>query len=1059
MHAALGIQLLAMLFRLAPALSVSPLHDAGGTFPGMATPPLEIRLLGGFELRLGTRRVPLDSARVRSLLAFLVLNRGLPQPRRRIAFLFWPDSSEKQARTNLRHVLHQLKTAIPTAEEYLDIGPDVVSWRAGGPVLSDVAAFEESADGADLADEDEAAACLEAAAARYPGDLLPGDYDDWVLEERDRLSRRQGRILEGLLTCYEEAERFDQAADVAQRLLQRDPLAEDIHRRLIRLHAARGDRAQALRAYHRCAEMLERELGVVPASATREAYEAALDFGDTPPAPSTATEGTALIGREREWEALVEGWREAETNGARLVLIAGEAGIGKTRLSDELATWCVGGRGLVARARAYAAEGRPAYAPVIAWLRSEAIRPAVARLEPTLLTNLARLLPELLAADALVSPPEPLPDAERRQQIHDAVVQALVAPGHPMLLVVDDVQWCDPETLALIHSLVRRATPGLLVLATARREEVDPGHPLEAVVAGLTALGRCTVIEPARLDQAGSAALAREIAGRALSEEAADRLHRETEGNPLFVVESLRTGWSDASPPDAASPDGAPTLSPKLRAVIASRLGQLSLPAREIVGLAATIGREFTLDVLGAADHHDEVTRLRALDELWRRRIVREHGLASYDFSHDKIREVAYRDTPPPQRQAHHLRVARALEAVHGTDRSAVAGRLARHYDLGGSVSAAVRWYRWAAEEARRVVAHDEAIRHLARALELNETLPRGPARDEEELTLRMALGPSLGTVRGWATPEAGATYGRARELCLAMGDDRRLFPVLWGLYSYHIVRADLHVARTLGEEMVRLALVGDDSAELVGAHFALGCTLCLMGGLEDSRAHLEEAIGLYDRRRHRSLMDYAGSDLGMFSLSVLSHTLWHLGAPAEALEKSRKAVRLAGELGHRFSEAIAATYAATLHQFRDEPDAAEECARAAIALSAGHGFPYYQAWGTILLGWVESRRGAHGRGVARMREGLAALRVTGAGLRVPYYLALLAEACATDGRGEEALDLVDEALVIAAKTGEHWRDADLRSFRGRLPAAGPGGRPHGRPGVTSNARGTPPSP
>lgn len=999
----------------------------------MSLSPLRIRLLGGFELRRGRERVALDSGRVQSLLAFLLLHRELPQPRQRIAFLFWPDSSESQARTNFRNLLHHLRSNLPEADGYLDIGTSAISWRPDAPVDADVVAFEEAVERAERETGPAAVAALEEAIRAYGGDLLPGCYDEWLLPEQERLRQRYAGVLRRLVALHEEAGDLERVITAAQRLLRHDPLDEDVYRRLIRAHTAREDRAQAVRAYHACASVLEHELGIAPSPPTHAAYEAALGLGEAPPTAPASAEGRALVGRSGEWTRLRDAWRAATTARARLALVSGEAGIGKTRLVEELARSLAREGFPVAQARSYATEGALAYGPVIEWLRSDALRPRLAHLDPPTRTELSRLLPELAAEVPDLRAPESLPDAERRQRIYDALMRTLSAPGRPVTLIADDLQWCDRETLEFVHYLVRRSAGPLLIVGTARTEELDAGHPLRDVMTGLARLECVTEIELDRLDLAQTAALAEQLGTRAPSPEEADRLYRETEGNPLFIIETLRTAWTGSDTTDRPTPDEA-RFSPKLQAVIESRLRLLSLGAREIAELAATIGREFTVEVLARASERDEGALLRALDELWRRRIVREQGTTAYDFSHDKIREVTYHHVTPPRRREYHLRVARALEDLHGDDAAAVSGRLGFHFDRAGLPARAIEWYGRAAGVAQQVGAHEKAIGALSKALALLEDLPDSAERNERELALQLSLGSCLGTARGWAAPEVGRIYARARVLCERAGDTEKLIRALWGLYSVHIVRGTaLRTARELGEELVRLALEQEDASLSVAAHFALGCTLCQLGEFSAAREHLEQATSLYDRQGQRSRVPVFGSDLGVFSLSLASHALWHLGYPDQALERSQRAIALAEELSHRFTQAIALAYAAMLHQFRRDRESADERAQEAVAVSAEHGFPYYRAWGTIIRGWALAERGEVEEGIARMRQGMAGMRATGAELRRSYYLALLAEARGRAGHTDEGLALLEEALTVSEGSGERWKDAELYRLKGEL--------------------------
>jgi predicted ATPase len=294
----------------------------------------------------------------------------------------------------------------------------------------------------------------------------------------------------------------------------------------------------------------------------------------------------------------------------------------------------------VALARAYPAEGYLAYAPAVEWLRSEALQTSVRSVEDVWLAELARLMPELRAEHPDLPEPPAASSTEQRQRLFHAIARALSACGRPVLLGLDDAQWSDRETLEFLHFLARsdHGSP-LLVLLTVRPEELDADHPVDVLARGLQRLGVLTSFELGPLDTTQVGELARRMRGRETPQDQAAALHRATGGNPLFVVETVRDERSGSrTGPAAASGSTTPS---RVQAVIERRLGQLSPDAREIVALAGMLGREFTHELLRRASDWDEARLVEVLDELWRRRIVRAHGTAAYDFVHDRIREVA----------------------------------------------------------------------------------------------------------------------------------------------------------------------------------------------------------------------------------------------------------------------------------------------------------------------------------------------------------------------------------------------------------------------------------
>src|SRR5213080_2011505 len=314
----------------------------------MTVPSLHLRLLGDFSLLYNSQQVTnLNTTRLRSLLAYLVLHRDVPQQRQQLAFLFCPDTTEAQARNNLRQLLHQLRQVFPAVEHFLSADTHTLHWHPVTPFHLDVAAFEQALTLADAAtqrnDQHALQAALEQADTLYRGELLPGCYDEWILPERERLRQRHLQALEQLLRLFEVQGDTSTAIRYAQRLIGLDPLSEDLYRRLMRLFALNNDRASALHVYHTCVSTLQREMGVDPDPATREAYERllqqeALTIQPIVRQPLPAATPT-LIGREREWEQLHDAWQHAIDGGPHFVLVTGEAGVGKSRLTEEFLLW------------------------------------------------------------------------------------------------------------------------------------------------------------------------------------------------------------------------------------------------------------------------------------------------------------------------------------------------------------------------------------------------------------------------------------------------------------------------------------------------------------------------------------------------------------------------------------------------------------------------------------------------------------------------------------------------------------------------------------------------
>ncbi len=870
-------------------------------------PLLHIRLFGSLDMRLGGDPLPpIESARAASLLVWLLLHREAPQPRQHLAFLLWPDSSESQARTNLRHLIHTVRRALPEADRYLAISPGALQWRGDAHSWLDVVAFDAALEKA--ADPDESLAALQEAIDLYRGDLLAGSYDDWLTDDRERYRRRYGEALERLLALLEPAGETALAMEIAERLVRHDPLHEGAYRALMRLHAVRGERARALRVFHVCAATLERELGIEPADETRDLHNALLATTALLPMPAERMRHeqlTSLVGRGAEWMRLGDRWRATQAGQAHVVLITGEAGIGKSRLAEEFRHWCAEHGAATARTRAYPAEGLLAYEPVVAWLRMEPLASHVMHLNATRREALARLLPEIALEDGLPGK-QPATGDDQRQRLFDAAASAILAHDAPLLLVLDDLHWCDRETLQFLHYLARiRPDAPLLVVATARTEELEARPAVAELLDGLRALECLDEIPLGRLSEANVVDLVSRLSTRLLADADGRGLYQATEGNPLFVVEALRAGWADGA-------QALDWMTPRVQAVIGARLSQLSVSTRALLGLAATIGRAFTAEMLGRAAALDEADLVRGLDELWRRRIVREQGIDAYDFSHDLLREAAYRALGPAQRRHNHVMVARALEMLHEADPGAAGGQIAAHYDRAGAIEPAIGWYERAAESALHRYANLEAIRLLERALELQRPLPRTPARIAREAALLAALLPPLGIAEGYSSPRLKEVHQQA--LAVTSAPDAELAsPVLRSLAIASLTQGDFAAARHLGELLRTRGAACADNVLLVESAYLLGIAAFWQGELPVARQWFEDAIARYRPESSSAHLQYYGLDPRVICLSRLATTLWLLGHPAEAEAARDDALALAEKIGHPATQATAWVFAAFL--------------------------------------------------------------------------------------------------------------------------------------------------
>lgn len=967
----------------------------------------DVRLLGGFQLRVGGETLAvLRSGRARSLLAFLILHPEVAHARQRLAFEFWPDSSEAQARTNLRNLVHTLRQAHPVIDASLQVTPATLQWRPPHPTTIDVERFVAAATAALRADPDDAVELIarcRAAADLYGGELLAGDHDEWVLSRREALRDLYRDVLRSLATALIDSGQARDATAVTRDLVRADRLDESSHRLRIEAHHAAGDRAGAVRAYHECVATLERELGVEPGPATVAAYAAVVESPGADlaePRGSTTRSPADLVGRDQPWQQLVATWRAAEHGPPGVVVVTGEPGIGKTRLVEELRGFCIRAGATVGDARSYASEGDLAYGVVTAWLRSPDIQVALGRLPREQRGDLAWLLPEL--GSPAIS--DGLDDAERRRRIFDAAVAAIAGSTSPTLLIADDAQWSDQASQEFIHYLVRqRPDPGLLVVLTARREELDSGHPLSVLLDSLAVLGRLTELRLERLSREATGTLARQLTGSPLDARDIDALFAETEGNPLFVVEAVRAAGD-------ARPDS-PALSPRLRAVIDARFRRLSETAATVLGVAAVADRPCSAGLLARLCGLDDRSLARGLDELWQRGILRETGTDSYEFSHGKLRDAAYENLSPVMRRAHHAAIAEALAELAGEDPEVVSSQVAVHFEAANRPDEAVAWFHRAAHDAQQVAAYDEAVRLLEHALALVPSL-RADVRHVRELELLSSMPPVLAGAEGYTSTRMHEAHQRAAGVAARLGVE--LEPtVRRAMVMSALCRDDFDGAEASARRLLAQAEAMGDASLAMESHYLLGIAAFWAVRLEEARRHFQVVVDEFDpatRARHHLVY---GHDPQVVCFSRLANALWFLGHDDAARRTCDDALALAEEVGHALSWDTAMIFSCLLAIDMGDHDQLRVRLRRLAALGL-HTLPFATKREAI-AGMVDVLDGKPSDGIGRTRAALARCegRNFNPGLQAAIARVLVAaHAAAGDAAG--GLEACQRALGLA---------------------------------------------
>jgi class 3 adenylate cyclase/predicted ATPase len=762
---------------------------------------------------------------------------------------------------------------------------------------------------------------------------------------------------------------------------------------------------------------------------------------------------TPLVGREEEIELLLRRWQQAKAGAGRVVMISGEPGIGKSRLTAALRDRLE--REHYRRLRYFCSPHHQdsALYPFISRLehaarfeREDPPDEKLAKLEALLAPALPSaedvgLIAELLSLPATSRYPLPTSTPQRKKEMtFEAMLRQLeaLARQKPIVMVFEDLHWIDPSSRELLDRIIERiAGLPVLLLATFRPEFTPPWTGLPHVMA----------LTLARLDRRTGAAMVEGIAGNAaLSSELAAEIVERADGIPLFVEELTKAVLEEGGSGAGIEKTLARAVSPSvavpaaLHASLMARLDRLGKVPNEIAQIAAAIGREFSYELVAPLAQLRQAELLDALGRLADAGLIFRRGTppyATYLFKHALVRDVAYGSLLRRRRKELHARIAAVLEADFAERVEAQPELLARHLTEAGLFEKAVGHWQRAGERATARSANAEAVAHLKRGIEIVGRLPESQERDEKELLLQAALIAPFSANEGYASTKLGRAARRAVALGLRIGvDSPTQFQAVWArrwLAVNHLVRGELRTGLPIAEEALGLAERLGDTHLRTAAHHAMGIALVNFGDLAVARQHLGEGITLYDPERDRTKAAHIGFDVCMACHALLGLVLWQQGFPEGALCHGGKAIAAACAAAHPLSEAHALNFVAIVHQLRGETTLCLERAGAALALATEQMLPFWAAQAMVHSGSALAKGGQSEKGLVAMRAGLDAYHAMGIRMYRPHFLALLAEACLETGRIEEGLSAVREALAEVKETEVRWYEAELNRLEGEL--------------------------
>ncbi|MGI9477797.1 MAG: AAA family ATPase, partial [Hyphomicrobiaceae bacterium] len=607
------------------------------------------------------------------------------------------------------------------------------------------------------------------------------------------------------------------------------------------------------------------------------------------------------------------------------------------------------------------------------------------------------------------------------------------AERQPFLQLWEDLHWADPSTLELLRHLIEQApTVPILMVLTARPEFV-PSWPARSHI---------TPITLNRLERPHAEALIARVVGlKPLPEDVVGHIVTKTDGVPLYVEELTKTILASDILIDAGERfELAGTLSSlaipdTLQESLMARLDSLT-QVRELAQLGSVLGREFAYEMISGLSTVADGVLQEGLGQLVDAELLYQRGRpprARYVFKHALIQDAAYQSLLRRTRQQSHRLVAELLERRFPEIVETQPELVAHHYAEADLAEQAISYCHRAGQRASARSAHQEAMSHFTMGLTLLQSLPKTQARHQQELQLQTALGASAIISRGHGAPEVEAAYSRARQLCQQLGDNEDVFPVLFGLWRLYVARPDLALAQQLAEELQGLAdRSGVEQLQVVG-HYVSGAARLWAGELGSARRNFEEVDARYAPEQRSHAIFQVGQDPGVACRAYAGKTLWLMGYPEQSLVSMQGSLSLATQLDHHFSHAFALCIAAMGLQFRGDGQSVYERADAGVNLSTEHGFPHWLAFSKVMRGWAVANLGQTDEGLSQIGEGLSDWRSTGAGLFVPYYLSLKAEAYSDLEKIDAGLDALGEALEATQRTGEVWWNAELHRRRGAL--------------------------
>ena len=972
---------------------------------------------------------PIDpgSPTTRSLIAYLLLNRSRPTDRRKLAFTFWPGTSESAARRNLRQYLHHIRTALAPVD------PDGRLLLTEGSTIQFNPQIEITLDVDKFINETRPEASVEEiehALSIYSGDLLEDIYDDWCVAERDRLRHIWLGTLDRYSQILQAMGKINEALSVMQIWVNAEPFDENAQRRLMSLYALTGERAKAIQTYQSFARSLVEELDTEPLPETQSLLQS-IQSGQTlvEPEPLKASitphhaviskpgsfSNLPFIGRQREIETLEDAYKGAAKGSGRLVLVTGEAGIGKTRLLQEYLALHTDFSGL--QTACYELDSMVPFAPLRQALENSALLEQFTntQLPSSWATNLIPILPELARQIPYTNyPPHQVDGATLREALVNLIVHlSEICPTPPMQLILDDLHWADTPTWEMLASLTRQVlSTQLLIIGLFRVEDLpSERRPLLRTIQRNDSL---STLDLPRLTPTETADLARQLNPREADNSIfVKRLYQETEGNPFFIVETVRalqeTGGTQIPLPVTSIPNS-------IQRVIEARLDRLGTDSHEALACAAAIGRSFSYPLLQEILGNPREKIITFIEE-WLQRGLIVDGKQGYDFRHDKFRQVAYAGLSRARREFIHGRIADVLEnAIPPADVTT----LAHHYARSDQPLKALPYLTQAGEQALRLRSYHEARQFGLQAVNLLGQLP-GPRQRSERIDINLQLAQAYAFTGNMQ--RAIEILSETEHLAVVLGDEQRLGQIFRRAAQFFWLRGQPETASDYARRTLRVAEELEDPDLLYASLRMLGRVSIAMAAFDDAIAHLLRYVNIYDEFIGTDPRARPPEDLPIV-LGYLGVAYSRVGAWERAIAVSERGLSMA-EAGSGGSQDATTIFARMqLAMVKAGQHKWDECLEILAPIPDSREFeeitpPLYMV--LSLRGFANAQNGEAAAGIQTIQSAISWAEQVGH--RVFHYLPrlFLAESLFLAGKIGPALKEVKVALREAQGAGNRW--------------------------------------